>query len=178
MAANLIIAVIMVLASLVPRFLGIIPDPYANNFFGALSSSFVAIILLFFITRKGYSPHSRFKDEIVSLDWEKLRTPYIFGLLAGFPPCFFELFIYSQCFTYALSYSPLVGLVTVFYFSLGTFIGLYPLALMQHGTAQIIKTKEGHQDVVFYIMIIIIVVFNVIVMILSFYRFDVFSVNL
>ena len=177
MAANLIIATIMSLGSLVPRFFGIEPDPFANNFFGALSSTFVAIGLLFYVTYKDYMPHNHYKDEIPELDWSKVRTPYVFGMLAGFPPCIFELFIYSQCFTYSLSYTPIHGWLTVFYFSLGTFIGLFPLALMQHGTAQLFKPKENRKEQIFYLMLVIIIIFNVIVMILSFYRIDVFAVG-
>lgn len=178
MSANLTIAGFTALSSLVPRFFGIEPDRYASNFFGALSSTFVAIGFLFFVTVKDYMPHSRYKDEITQLDWQKVRTPYLFGLLAGFPPCFFELFIYSQCFTYSLSYSLTAGFLTVFYFSLGTFIGLYPLALAQYGTARFFSPKDGNKkNTIFYLMLVIIIIFNVIVMILSFFRFDVFAVG-
>jgi len=177
MAANLIIASITSLISLIPRFFGFIPEPYVSNFFGALSSSFVAIGLLFYVAIKDYIPHSRYKEGITDLNWEKVRTPYILGLLAGFPPCIFELFIYSQCFTYSLSYTPWHGWLTVLYFSIGTFIGLFPLALAQYGTAQIIKPKDARKKIIFYTMLLIIIIFNVIVMILSFFRIDVFRVG-
>ncbi|TFF95802.1 MAG: hypothetical protein EU544_01985 [Promethearchaeota archaeon] len=177
MSANMSIAIITVLITLVPRFFGFIPDPYAINFFGAFSSTFAAIAFLFFITRTDYMPHSRYKDEISHLDWEKTRTPYIFGLLAGYPPCIFELFIYSQCLTYSLSYGFLEGILTVFYFSLGTFIGLFPLAIAKQGSSQFIGGTEGKRNKIFYVMIILIIIFNIIIMILSFFRIHVFPVE-
>ena len=73
MTANLTIAIIMIFISLVPLiiFPSFVADPYAINFFGALSSTFVAIFFLFFITRRDYLPHSKLKKQFSKLDWEK-----------------------------------------------------------------------------------------------------------
>ncbi len=182
--ANLTIAIITILFSLIPLIFlpAIVLDPYAINFFGAFSSTFVAIFFLFFITRKDYLPHSKRKDSIMNLDWDKRRTPYIFGLLAGFPPCLFELYIYSQCLIYSLSYGWLEGFFTVFYFSLGTFIGLFPLALAKQ-TAQTIMPKEMEEskkkrkNTIYIIMLLIIIGFNIVIMILSFLRIHIFPVE-
>ncbi len=179
MTANMIITFATILISLIPRFFGFIPDPYANNFFGAFSSTFAAVFLLFYISRKGYMPHSKgkYSNEIVQLNWEKKRTPYLFGILAGFPPCIFELIVYSQALTYSLSYGFLEGIFTVFYFTIGTFIGLFPLALAKQGTSQIIKPREDSKNRIFFIMIALIIIFNSIIMILSFLKIDVFPVE-
>ncbi|MGV9171020.1 MAG: hypothetical protein ACOC35_00450, partial [Promethearchaeia archaeon] len=107
--ANLTLAIVTVLLTFIPRFFGFIPQTYAINFFGAFSSIFAAIFLLFFIMRRDYAPHDHYKDDLMSLNWEKKRTPFLFGMLAGYPPCIFELFIYSQCFTWSLSYGFLEG---------------------------------------------------------------------
>jgi len=179
MTANLIIAFITILISFIPRFFGLVPDAYAINFFGAFSSTFAAIFLLFFITRRDYNPHSKgkYNEEILQLNWEKKRTPYLFGIIAGFPPCIFELIVYSQCFTYSLSYGFAEGILTVFYFSLGTFIGLFLLALAKQSTTQMVGSKEDNKNRVLFIMIILIVLINIIIMILSFLRIDVFAVR-
>ncbi|MFX1555146.1 MAG: hypothetical protein ACFFBV_14560, partial [Promethearchaeota archaeon] len=66
------------------------------------------------------------------------------------------------------------GIFTVFYFSLGTFIGLFPLALAKQGTSQIIKSKEKQKNWILIFMILIIIIFNSVVMILSFLRIQVF----
>ncbi|MFX1309470.1 MAG: sulfite exporter TauE/SafE family protein [Promethearchaeota archaeon] len=178
-SANLIIAAITVVISLVPRFL--VPwvgeiESYTINFFGALTSMFAGIVLLFFITRKGYIPHSKRKDEIFQFNWEKKKTPYFFGILAGFAPCIFEFLIYSQCLQFSLGHELgfIDGIFTVFYFSLGTFIGLFPLALAKHGTSHIRKSKELKKNWILIIMILIIIIFNTVVMILSFLRIPVF----
>lgn len=185
MSANLAIAVITILLSLIPLILipGFVSDPYAITFFGALSSTFVAIFFLFFVTRKDYFPHSRFNaDKWEQINWEKRRTPYIFGTLAGFPPCLFELFIYSQCLIISLSYGFLEAFFTVFYFSLGTFIGLFPLALAKQGfeTQLTVNTKEKNiikRNKIFIIMIMIVILFNTIIMVLSFLRVRIFPVQ-
>jgi sulfite exporter TauE/SafE len=137
---------------------------------------FAGIILLFFITRRGYIPHSKRKEEIFQFNWEKKKTPYLFGILAGFAPCIFEFIIYSQCLTYSLGSTLgfIDGIFTVFYFSIGTFIGLFPLALAKHGTAQIMKTKETKKNWILIMMILIIIGFNCVVLILSFLRIPVF----
>ncbi|MFX0082345.1 MAG: sulfite exporter TauE/SafE family protein [Candidatus Hodarchaeota archaeon] len=175
-SSNLIIAFITIFISLLPQLLipEIIPDDFTINFFGAVVSMFAGIILLFFITRRKYIPHSKYKDELSELNWEKKKTPYLFGILAGFAPCIFELLIYSQCLQYSLSGIFIDGIFIVFYFSLGTFVGLFPLALAKHGTSQILKARESKTNWILLVMILIIILFNTVVMILSFLRIRVF----
>jgi len=179
MSSNLSIAIITVIISFIPQLLfpGIIPEePYPINFFGAVTSMFAGLLLLIYIMRKGYMPHSKPKDEISQFNWEKKKTPFLFGYIAGFAPCIFDLLIYTWCLQWSLQggLGFIDGIFTVFYFSLGTFIGLFPLALAKHGTAQIIKTKERRGNGILIAMIFIIIIFNTIVMILSFLRIPVF----
>lgn len=178
MTANLSIAVITILISLVPLiiFPAFVADPYAINFFGAFSSTFVAIFFLFFITRRDYLPHSTHVTQIKNLDWDKNRTPYLLGVISGFPPCIFELFIYSQCLIFSLSYGFLEAFFTVFYFSLGTFIGLFPLALAKQSFETQFKDRK-RTNRIYIIMIMIIIIFNIIIMVLSFLRIHIFPVH-
>ncbi len=178
MSANLIIAFFTILISLIPILLGFIPDRFAINFIGAFSSIIAGIIILLFVTQRDYNPHSKAKyhEDISQFNWEKNRTPYLFGILAGFPPCIFELFIYTQCLTYSLSYGYIEGILTVFFFSLGTFIGLYPLAIAKHSTYNAIKPKDKNRKRVFIIIILVILIFNSIIIILSILRIDIFAV--
>ncbi len=177
--ANMIIASVTVFITQVPRFVfpEFTPDPYLINFFGAFTSMFAGIVILFFLTRRDYMPHSRYSKEIPTLDWDLKKTPYFFGILAGFAPCIFDLIIYTQSFQLSLGYGFLEGLLVVFYFSLGTFVGLFPFALAKYGTAQIVKPNVKRRKVIFYMMIIIIVGFNSVVMILSFLRISVFPIE-
>ncbi len=176
--SNMIIAVGTILISFIPQILlpGIIPDQHIINFFGSIGSMGGGIILLFYIIRRGYFPHSKHKDEISQLNWEKKRTPYLFGVLAGFAPCIFEVIVYSWCLQYSLSggLGFVDGIFTVFYFSLGTFVGLFPLALAKQGTAQIIKSRDTKKKWIFIFMIIIILIFNGVVLIFSILRIPVF----
>ena len=178
-SSNLIIATGTILISLVPRLIapGLIFNPYAINFFGAVVSMFAGIFLLVFVTTRNYMPHSKQSKDIGTLDWEKNQTPYLFGIIAGFAPCIFELIIYTQCLQYSLGYGFIEGVLIVFYFSLGTFVGLFPLALAKYGTSQIVKSKENRKNTVFVLMILIIVVFNAAVIILSFLEISVFPLQ-
>jgi len=178
-SANMIIASITVFITQVPRFVfpAYEPDPYIVNFFGAFTSMFAGIFLLFFITRRDYMPHSKYSKDIPSLDWELKKTPYFFGILAGFAPCIFELIIYSWSFQFSLGHGFIEGLLVVFYFSLGTFVGLFPLALAKYGTSQMVKPNIKRRKVIFYLMILIIIAFNSVVMILSFLRISVFPIE-
>ena len=177
--ANMIIASLTVFITQVPRFVfpEFTPDPYLINFFGAFTSMLAGIAILLFLTRRDYMPHSRYSQEITSLDWDRKKTPYFFGILAGFAPCIFDLIIYSQSIQLSLGYGFIEGLLVVFYFSLGTFVGLFPFALAKYGTAQIVKPNVKRRKVIFYLMIIIIVGFNSAVMILSFLRISVFPIE-
>ena len=177
--ANMIIASVTVFITQVPRFIlpTFAPDPYIINFFGAFTSLLVGIVILFFLKKRDYMPHSRYSQEIPTLDWELKKTPYFFGILAGFAPCIFELIIYSQSFQFSLAHGFIEGLLVVFYFSLGTFVGLFPLALAKYGTSQMVKPNIKSRKVIFYMMILIIIAFNSVVMILSFLRISVFPIE-
>ncbi|MFX1585903.1 MAG: hypothetical protein ACFFDL_15240, partial [Promethearchaeota archaeon] len=74
-------------------------------------------------------------------------------------------------------YGFLEGFLIVFYFSFGTFVGLFPLALAKQGTSYIVKQKDQEKNRIFFIMISIIVIFNTVVMILSFLQISVFPVQ-
>lgn len=178
-SANLIIATATIVVSLVPRIVipGFIPNRFIINFFGAFTSMFAGIFLLFFITRRDYMPHSKYSKSITTLDWERKKTPYLFGVLVGFAPCIFELIIYSQCLQYSLGYGFIEGFLIVLYFSLGTFVGLFPLALAKQGTSHIVKPNNNRRNTIFVIMIFIIIGFNTIVMVLSFLQISVFPVQ-
>lgn len=178
-SANMIIASVTVSITQIPRFVfpTYTPDPHVINFFGAFTSMFAGIIILLFVTRRDYMPHSKHSKEIPSLDWELKKTPYFFGILAGFAPCIFDLIIYSQSIQLSLGYGFIEGLLVVFYFSLGTFVGLFPLGLAKYGTSQIVKPNDKRRKAIFYLMILIIITFNSVVMILSFLRISVFPIE-
>lgn len=182
-SSNLIIALGAIIISLVPQliFPALITDPYLINFLGAFTSMFVGLFLLFFISKRDYEPHSKYSKDIVKLNWESNKTPYFFGVLVGFAPCIFELIIYSQCLQYSLGYGFLQGflqgILVVLYFSLGTFVGLFPLALAKYGTSHLVKPNKRRRNTIYFIMISIIIIFNVFVMILSLLRISVFPIK-
>ena len=177
--SNLIIAFGTILISFVPKFIvpDLISDPFTVNFFGAFTSMFAGIILLFFVMRYDYMPHSKYSKSITKLDWERNKTPYLFGVLVGFAPCIFELIIYTQCLQFSLAHGFVEGVLVVFYFSLGTVVGLFPLALAKQGTSQVVRPKDSNRMLIFYIMLAIIIIFNIVVLVLSLLRIPVFPLQ-
>ena len=100
-----------------------------------LASVFLVIggtIMLFQIFRRTYWPHTDQYQELgESLPTlkQKKRTGFLLGLLAAMPPCIFQLTEYSQAIVFSMQSSWGNGVWTVF-FGIGTWIGLYPLALI------------------------------------------------
>ena len=135
------------------------------------------IFILFFLTRRDYTPHSKYSKEIPTLDWDLKKTPFFFGILAGFAPCMDQSGFSRGPFQFSLGYGFIEGLLIVFYFSLGTFVGLFPLALAKYGTSQMVKPNIKRRKAIFYLMIFIIITFNSVVMILSFLRISVFPIE-
>ncbi len=176
--SNMIIAITGILITHSPRL--IIPDfrldSYLFSFFGALTSLIAAIVLFFVINYSNYTDkiHNRFKDEISKLNWEKNRTPFLFGMLVGLAPCVFEFFIYANVITLSLSYDIYMGVIYVFYFWLGTFTGLFLIALAKMGTSQIFHPNKKQKKTIFILMIFIIIVFNIVVLIASLFRINIY----
>lgn len=182
MFTNLLIAVIATLIIFTPNFFipGFRLDPYLISFFGALSYTIAAIVLFFFITKSNYTQkiHTRYKDYITHLDWEKNRTPFLFGTIVGFAPCIFEFIIYSQAIILATTKGPLMGPLYVFYFGVGTFVGLIMISLIKQGTSRFIKPTTERKNTLFILMILIIIVSNIVIMYASIFRVNIFPESL
>ena len=173
MIANCTIGILTSLFSLIFTFIP--TENYVKNFFGALISCIVSIFMLIFIITHHYAPHSKYADELkMDIDWNRKRTPYVFGILAGLPPCIFEILIYTQCFTWTLSYGLISGLLTIISFSVGTFLGLFPLAIISEFGSKRRRTNTERSSKVSLIMIILIIIFNIIILGFSIFRIDIF----
>jgi len=173
MIANCTIGILTSLFSLIFTFIP--TENYVNNFFGALISCIVSVYMLIYIITHRYAPHSKYADELkMDIDWNRKRTPYVFGILAGLPPCIFEILIYTQCFTWTLSYGLISGLLTIISFSVGTFLGLFPLAIISEFGSKRRRTNTERSSKVSLIMIILIIIFNIIILGFSIFRIDIF----
>ncbi|HMF30275.1 MAG TPA: sulfite exporter TauE/SafE family protein [Candidatus Lokiarchaeia archaeon] len=98
--------------------------------FGGGVTIFAGIFMFWRCEKEVYDPHSRQKQEIGTSLTRKTNSAYGLGMLASIPPCVMELIIYIQATTYAAEYGILSGLLAVFYFGIGTWIGLYPLGII------------------------------------------------
>jgi sulfite exporter TauE/SafE len=91
------------------------------------------IIMLSRLQKQAYWPHSDQLQEItegLSTLRSRKRTAFLLGMLAGIPPCIFEMAVYISGVSFAVSYGWGNGVWTIFFFGIGTWIGLYPLALV------------------------------------------------
>lgn len=108
-------------------------DRYIWNAASAVSLILGGTLMLIQLYRKTYSPHSDQLQEISeSLPTlrRKKRTAFLLGMLAGIPPCIFELTVYTQAMLFSVQSTWGNGVWTVFFFGIGTWLGLFPLAIL------------------------------------------------
>lgn len=108
-----------------------------NRFTWNAISSFSLIvsgtIMIVQIYRKRYWPHSEQYQELtesIGTLRAKKRTAFLLGMLAGIPPCIFEIAVYIHAMSFAIQYGWGNGVWTVFFFGIGTWVGLFPLAIL------------------------------------------------
>jgi MFS family permease len=108
-------------------------DRFLWNGLSASSLIIAGGYVIYALYRNRYFPH---KDQVKDITdglpslRRKKRTAFILGLLAGIPPCIFELGIYTYAMGISLIYGWLNGVVSILFFGIGTFIGLFPLAIV------------------------------------------------
>ncbi|WP_457558493.1 urease accessory protein UreH domain-containing protein [Candidatus Harpocratesius sp.] len=115
----------------------------------AVSSSILiisGIIMLIQLKRRTYWPHSdQFQELTESLATlrSRKRTAFLLGILAGIPPCIFETAVYLQAVSISVSYGWGNGTWVVFFFGIGSWLGLYPLALVGSASGKLSKALQG-----------------------------------
>lgn len=117
-------------------------------YIGSLSMILSGIIMLIQLKRRKYWPHSEqlleLTDNLPRLKKRK-RTSFLLGMLAGIPPCVFEIAVYSIAIAVGGRYGWGNGTWITFFFGIGTWIGLYPLAIfgtMGGKLSQMLKTTS------------------------------------
>jgi len=106
---------------------------YLINALSGLTLIISGIIMIFQLRKNKYWPHSEQLQELIenlpTLRSRK-RTGFLLGVLAGIPPCIFEIAIYTHASLLSIEYGWGNGLWTIFFFGIGTWLGLIPLALL------------------------------------------------
>lgn len=103
-------------------------------------------IMLIQLKKKRYFPHSdQFQELSESLTTlrSRKRTAFLLGMLAAIPPCIFETAVYLQAISISVNYGWGNGTWTVFFFGIGTWLGLYPLTLVGTASGKISKVLKG-----------------------------------
>jgi len=145
---NLIIgAILSYVSSIVGQTLLENFDRY-RYFINALSGIFLIIsglVMIFQILKKKYKPHSDQLQELIenlpTLRSRK-RTGFLLGVLAGIPPCIFEIGVYTYASLTSATNGWGNGVWIVFFFGIGTWLGLIPLAILGTMSGKISKFMQ------------------------------------
>ncbi len=126
LTANLSLGIIF---SLLGTILTAIPD-IIKAFIAGSGIIISGIYMLTRIHKQCYDPHSEQKKEIGTQLTRKTNSAYALGILAGVPPCPMEIAIYGIAASLSAGQNYVLAIFAVLMFSLGTWIGLYPLGLV------------------------------------------------
>lgn len=123
----------------------ITPNRFVWNAISSFSLIISGIVMLLQIKRKKYWPHGdQLQDLTESLSTlrKRKRTAFLLGLLAGIPPCIFEIAVYLHAVTFSVQYGWGIGVWTIAFFGIGTWLGLYPLAFLGTMSGSISKALQ------------------------------------
>jgi sulfite exporter TauE/SafE len=144
---NLVIGVIIsYFAAGIGSFLSDKVDRFVWNGVASFSLIISGFIMLYQIYRKKYWPHTeQFQELTESLGTlrARKRTAFLLGLMAGIPPCIFEIAVYVHAMSFAAQYGWGNGVWVVFFFGIGTWFGLIPLAIIGSAGGRINKMLKG-----------------------------------
>ncbi len=134
MLINLIIGSIMAYIGYVLGYAIILVNEHIFNSLGASSIIISGIYLFVQVLRRKHNPHSKQENEITETFHQRegrfrKRSSFFLGILAGLPPCVFETYIYSQAISFSASSGFINGVAIVFFFSIGSLLGLIPLSM-------------------------------------------------
>ena len=94
---------------------------------------------------------------------------FLLGIITGLPPCPFELGAYIQALGFS-STGILNGISFVFFFSVGTLLGMFVLTIVVTSFKKLLIFKERNKDVIQAIACWILIAFGAVVLVLSFFN--------
>ena len=134
MLINLIIGSIMALIGSMIGNTILIVNEHIFNSLGASSIIISGIYIFIQVLRRKHNPHSKQEGEITETfqlreGRFRKRSSFFLGILAGLPPCVFETYIYSQAISFSASSGFINGVAIVFFYNIGSLLGLIPLSM-------------------------------------------------
>ncbi|MHA1371105.1 MAG: urease accessory protein UreH domain-containing protein [Promethearchaeota archaeon] len=97
---------------------------------------------------------------------KKIFAIFLLGLLTGLPPCPFELTVYIQAMS-ASSGHIIYGFLHVFWFSIGTILGLFILAGLSRSLKKLKILREHGRTILEKVIAISVVIFGVVSLIMA-----------
>lgn len=133
MLTNLIIGSILAYIGTVVNTI-LLGNEHIFNSLGASSIIISGIYLFVQVLRRKHNPHSKQEGEITETFQQRegrfrKRSSFFLGILAGLPPCVFETYIYLQAISFSVSSGFINGVAVVFFFNIGSLLGLIPLSM-------------------------------------------------
>ncbi|MHA1791956.1 MAG: urease accessory protein UreH domain-containing protein [Promethearchaeota archaeon] len=98
---------------------------------------------------------------------------YLFGIITGLPPCPFEFAIYLHAFSASVDYL-YFGIFQVFWFSVGTIVGLFILTLLIRSFKKFETLRLKKQNLIQKIALIILIGFGTLSLILNIFGLSLF----
>ncbi len=106
---------------------------------------------------------------------KNLIGTFLLGILTGLPPCPFELSVYIQAAS-ASGYFYANGLIFIFWFAVGTVVGMIFLTLVVTSFRKLDIFKERNVDVLQKISLWILVAFGVVRLLLALFQIPLYTI--
>ncbi|MHA1680802.1 MAG: sulfite exporter TauE/SafE family protein [Promethearchaeota archaeon] len=129
------------------------------EYLSPIATTVMGVILLYRLIKMGkYDEHYAI-PETFKLK-KKKRLIYLLGIFTGLPPCPFEFAIYFEAIKAASGYF-ITGIIYVFWFSVGTVIGLFILAMLLRSLRTLNLMKDKQRDTMQKIISLLLIIFGI-----------------
>jgi ABC-type nickel/cobalt efflux system permease component RcnA len=108
---------------------------------------------------------------------KNLVGTFLLGILTGLPPCPFELSVYIQAASASGSFGGVLnGLIIIFWFAVGTIVGMVFLTMVVTSFKKLDIFKEHNKDVMQRISLLILIGFGVIMLLLAIFGIQLYEI--
>lgn len=147
------------------------------NFIAAFAMIIAGIIMSVLVYKHRIGPPEDREegDSLAEFVSERKRGAFLLGIFSGIPPCFMELTILIQAALWSAQSGWYSGLLGVFFFGLGTWLGLFPLGLLGVVGSQAKKRRGINPHRVELVSAIMLVMLGFIYLILAIFNIQLFS---
>ncbi|MFX0099713.1 MAG: sulfite exporter TauE/SafE family protein [Candidatus Hodarchaeota archaeon] len=144
---------------------------YSMTFISPLILTFLGGFMYFRLTRLGKRDNHQ-ADPITLKVKKNIVGIFLLGILTGLPPCPFEFAVYVQALEYGSKFF-VFGFFYVFWFSVGTVLGLFILAAFSKSIGRLQALNEK-RDIVERVIAILLLCFGILSFTLAVFQINFF----